>query len=159
MGKVGLSSAIDACRAQQEVVEALHARLVEVRDIVRAIKTDADAVVHSDGFRKVLKDEERWLHRAEELVTRVQYFRQAETSRFWPAVWRRWAVVIALATITGFAAGAGYVWAGRPHEAELAALRERADVGAFVARRILSMTPAERRQCEAILTRTEPPRR
>jgi hypothetical protein len=106
-----MSSALDAFRAQQEAVEALHARLVEVREVVRTIKADADAVVHTDGFRKVLQDEERWLSRAEALVTRVQYFRQAEASRFWPAVWPRWAVAIALATITSFAAGAGYVWA------------------------------------------------
>jgi hypothetical protein len=154
-----MSSALDAFRAQQEAVEALHARLVEVRELVRGIKGDADALVHADGFRKVLQDEERWLRRAEDLVTRVQYFRQAEASRFWPAVWRRWAVAIALATITGFAGGAGYVWAGRPYELELASLRERADLGDFVARRILSMTPVERRQCEAILTGTAPPRR
>jgi hypothetical protein len=151
-----MSSAVDAFRAQQEAVEALRARLVEVRELVRGIKADADALVHAHGLRKVLQDEERWLRRAEDLVTRVQYFRQAEASRFWPAVWRRWAVVVALATITGFAAGAGYVWAARPYELELARLRERADLGDFVARRVLSMTPAERRQCEAILTGTAP---
>lgn len=46
---------------------------------------------------------------------------------------------------------AGYVWSTRPHEAELASLRSGVERGDTVARRVLEMTPAERRQFKVLM--------
>jgi hypothetical protein len=58
---------------------------------------------------------------------------------------------VVLTLVTGAAAGAGYVWAGRPYEMEIETLRYHADLGAFVAQRLIRMTPAERRQLDALM--------
>ena len=58
----------------------------------------------------------------------------------------------AFALAAAFAFGAGYVWASRPYDAELASLRFRVEVLDAVAARILAMTPGERRQFDALMT-------
>ena len=49
------------------------------------------------------------------------------------------------------ASGAGYAWATRPYEIELSALRSRMDFAESVEHRALTMTPAERRQFDALM--------
>jgi hypothetical protein len=146
-----MSSALDAFRAQREAAEQVQARLTEVADLLRAIKTETNVLAHDDGLRKLLQEEQTWLLRAEELVRQVRYFREAETSRFWPAMWRRWVVAVAFALAAAFAFGAGNVWASRPYEAELASLRMRVEVMDAVGARLLVMTPAERRQFDVLM--------
>jgi hypothetical protein len=92
--------------------------------------------------------------RAQDLVRQVERFRESEVSRFWPATWRRWAMAVALVVITAFGAGAGYVWAGRPYQAEVANVRTWAELGESVAQRVVHMTPTERRQFDALMKRT-----
>ena len=60
-------------------------------------------------------------------------------------------MIVVLILATGLATGAGYVWAARPHEAELASLRAGVELGDTVARRVLEMTPVERRQFEVLM--------
>jgi hypothetical protein len=98
-----------------------------------------------------LRDEERWLESARRTIAEVRALREDEVRRFWPAVWRRWvaAMVFALLSLVGF--GAGYVWAARPHEAELAALRLRVELLDLVASRVMKMSPAERRQFDRLM--------
>jgi hypothetical protein len=79
--------------------------------------------------------------------------------RFWPAVWRRWAVAVAFALAAGATFGAGYVWANRPYEAELVSLRTRVELLDAVAQRVLTMTPSERRQFDALMKWNAPPSR
>ena len=146
-----MSSALDAFRAQREVAEQVHARLTETADLLRAIRTETNALAHDDGLRKLLQEEQTWLLRAEDLVRQVRYFREAETSRFWPAMWRRWVVAALFALAAAFAFGAGEAWSGRPYQAELASLRFRVEVLDSVAARILAMTPAERRQFDDLM--------
>ncbi len=154
-----MSSALEEFRAQREAVEGIHARLAETVALLRAIKGEADAMAHNDRLRTLLQDEQTWLVRAENLVSQVRHFRECETSRFWPAVWRRWALAVALATITAFAGGAGYTWAVRPYAREIADLRVRVELLDFVAQRIIKMTPAERRQFDALMKWSEPVKR
>ena len=85
--------------------------------------------------------------------------REWEPQHFWPAVRRRWLVAAAFALATAIAAGAGYGWSGRPYEAELASLRSRAELGDAVAQRLFRMTPAERRQFEALMKWSEATKR
>jgi hypothetical protein len=51
---------------------------------------------------------------------------------------------------------AGYGWATDPYTAEIADLRDRADFGDSVLRRIAKMTPVQRRQFDAFLKETGP---
>ena len=146
-----MASALDEFRAQREALEGVHVRLTEVADLLRGIRAEAAAVAHDENLRQLLREEQTWLVRAQDLLREGGRFRERETSRFWPAVWRRWAVAVVLTLVTGAAAGAGYVWAGRPYEMEIETLRYHADLGAFVAQRLIRMTPAERRQFDALM--------
>ncbi|MNC91871.1 hypothetical protein D3C83_82030 [compost metagenome] len=86
-----------------------------------------------------------------DLINQVRRFRESEVRRFWPAVWRRWAVALVFALAAAAAFGAGHVWASRPYETELASLRFRVEVLDAVGARILTMTPAERRQFDTLM--------
>jgi hypothetical protein len=55
--------------------------------------------------------------------------------------------------------GAGYVWATRPQDAELVSLWQRVEVLDSVAQRVLTMTPAERRQFEVLMGGNAPSKR
>ena len=77
--------------------------------------------------------------------------RDDEVRRFRPAVIRRWALALVFALASATGAGAGYAWATRPYQAELAALRSRMEFAEFVEHRALTMTPAERRQFDALM--------
>jgi len=147
-----MSSALEAFRAQREEAEQIHARLTQVMELLRAIRSEANVLAHDETLRKLLQEEQTWLVRTKDLVNEVRHFREAEAHRFWPAVWRRWAiaVVFALAAVAAF--GAGHVWASRPYEAELASLRFRVEVLDPIAARIVTMTPTERRQFDSLMS-------
>ena len=146
-----MSSALDAFRAQREAANAIHARLVETATLLRTIKEEIHTLAHNEALRKLLQDEQASLSRAESFIETVRHQREWEVNRFWPAVWRRWAVAAAFAVVTALAAGAGYAWVARPEQAELASLRSRVEFLDFVAQRILSMTPAERQQFDTLM--------
>jgi hypothetical protein len=74
-------------------------------------------------------------------------------------MWRRWVVAAIFALAAAAAFGAGHVWASRPYEAEIASLRFRVEALDGVAARILTMTPAERRQFDVLMKgKTSPTR-
>lgn len=154
-----MSSALDAFRAQRDAVDQVHARLVEVAELVRNVQAQIGAIGQDRGFRDVLQDEQNWLARAERMIAGVKSLREQELRRFWPGVWRRWVVAVAfgLAALASF--GAGYVWANRPYEAELVSLRRRVELLDFVVQRALTMTPAERRQFDALMKWADSPKR
>jgi hypothetical protein len=66
-------------------------------------------------------------------------------------MWHRWVVAAVFALAAAAAFGAGHVWASRPYEAELSSLRFRVEVLDAVGARILTMTPAERRQFDGLM--------
>ena len=146
-----MSSALKAFRAQREEVEQIHTRLTQVVELLHAIRSEANAIAHDEGLPKLLREEQAWLARTQDLIRQVQYFRELEASRFWPAMWRRWIVAVVFALLAAAASGAGHVWASRPHEAELASLRFRVEVLDAVAARILAMSPTARKQFDALM--------
>jgi hypothetical protein len=146
-----MSSALDAFRAQREEAEQIHAQLTQVVELLRAIRLEAHALANDETLRKLLLEEQRWLMRTTDLISEVRHFRELEASRFWPAMWRRWVVAALFALGAAAAFGAGHVWASRPYEAELASLRFRVEVLDAVGARILTMTPLERRQFDALM--------
>lgn len=89
----------------------------------------------------------------------MRHHREWEVQRFWPAVWRRWAVAAAFVMLTAAAAGAGHAWIARPYATELATRRARVELLDAVAHRVLMMTPTERRQFDALMKWNVPPQR
>jgi len=116
-------------------------------------------LAQDETLRKLLHEEQTWLVRTKDLISEVRHFRETEATRFWPAVWRRWAVAVVFALAAAATFGAGYVWAIRPYQAELTSLRFRVEVLDAVGARILTMTPAERRQFDTLMRPTSTPAR
>src|SRR5687767_6899123 len=150
-----MSSALEAFRAQREEAEQIHARLTQVVELLRAIRSEAHVLANDENLRKLLQEEQRWLMRTTDLVSEVRHFRELEASRFWPAMWRRWIVAALFALAAAAAFGAGYVWASRPYEAELASLRFRVEVLDAVGARIVKMTATERKQFDGLMKLNE----
>ena len=146
-----MSSALKAFRAQRDEAEQIHARLTQVVELLRAIRTEANVLAHDDSLRKLLQEEQAWMVRTKDLVSEVRHFRETEARRFWPAVWRRWAIAVVFALAAAAAFGAGHVWAIRPYEVELSSLRFRVEILDSIAARILTMTPVERRQFDVLM--------
>src|SRR5580704_7515025 len=115
-----MPSVLDEFRAQLQAVEEVRARLTEVTGLLERLTAQAGALTHDAALRQLVTDELAWLSRAEALVREVRQFRERETSRFWPATWRRWAMAMVLVALTTMATSVAYVWAAQPFEAELA---------------------------------------
>ena len=154
-----MSSALEAFRAQREAVEELHSRVQDVTNLLKSLSDQADALASNPRFRQLMQDEAKWLARAEDTVREVRAFREDELRRFWPAVWRRWAIALVFAVVSAAAFGAGYAWASRPLEGELRSLRARVELLDFVAQRVITMTPAERREFDALMKWSSPAKR
>jgi len=142
---------MDEFRAQRQAVDEIHARLGEVRELLRAIKDEVKGSVKDEALVKLLSQEQSWLRQAQGFVQEVKWARERETRAFWPSVWRRWSIAVAFALVAVVTAGAGYVWAMRPYVQELTELRSRVEVLDHVAQRVLQMTPGERRQFDALM--------
>ena len=146
-----MPTAIDTFRAQREAADGVYARLTEVSQLLHDLRGHADALVHNDELQAVLKRERSWLDQAQRTMEEARRWREQEMSRFWPGVWRRWAVALVFALASAVAAGAGYGWITKPYTTNLAALRSRAELADLIEQRILTMTPAERRQLDALM--------
>ena len=125
-----------------------HRRLVEVGQVLRSIQEQVNGLAKNDEWLKLLSKEETWLIRAQDLVAKVERFREQEIDRFWRAVWRRWVVAVAFALTAVAAVGGVYAWVARPYAADVAARVEFTDA---LAHRVLKMTPAERRQLDSLM--------
>ena len=133
-----MPNALDTFRAQRDAADQVHARLTEVAGLLDRLRTQVEAVAGNTELRAVLRDEQAWLARTQEVLANVRYFREQEVARFWPAVWRRWVVALVFALASATAAGAGYGWATRPSVAELELLRSRSELADSVARRVMT---------------------
>jgi hypothetical protein len=151
-----MSNALDAFRAQREAVDEIRARLAEVAALLVSLDAQARALASNEALRTLLQAEQAWLRRTESLISTMRHQREWEVQRFWPAVWRRWAAAVALAALTAFAVGAGYVWAVHPFERELEDLRARVALMDIIAERVIKMTPTERHQFNTLMKWNEP---
>jgi hypothetical protein len=146
-----MSGALEAFRAQREAVDDLRARVVEVAKLIADVTAQVETVARDPALRDVLSAERAWLAQTERVLEQVRALREDEVRRFWPAVWRPWAAALMFALAAAAAFGSGYVWAVRPYEAELASLRDRVELLDFVAQRVITMTPAERREFDSLM--------
>ena len=146
-----MPSALDTFRAQQEAADHLQARLIAISGLLAQLRQQVDALVVNDELKSILQQEQNWLERAERTVAEVRRWREQEMLRFWPGVVRRWALALAFALASAWVVGAGYAWATEPYVKELAALRARVEFANFIEHRVLTMTPTERRQFDALM--------
>jgi hypothetical protein len=146
-----MPTAIDVFREQRDAAKQLHGRVQEIAALLAQVRQQVNALALNEDLRKVLREEQEWLTRAQLAVAEVRSFREQDALRFWSGVIRRWAVALVFALASAGAAGAGYSWWTKPYAAELASLRSRAEFATFVEHRVLTMTPAERRQFDALM--------
>jgi hypothetical protein len=146
-----MPNALDMFREQRDAAHEVHARLEEVAALLNRLQEQVDAVAGNAQLRALLKDEQTWLARTEAVLAEVRQLREQEVLRFWPAVWRRWVVALVFALASTAAAGAVYSFATQPYARELDALRAGAELIDAITRRMLTMTPAERRQFDGLM--------
>ena len=154
-----MANALDTFREQRVAAGQVYAALRESSELVRGLQSQVNALMRIDELKTLLQQEDRWLHDAQRVVAEMQRLRDDEMRRLRPAIIRRWALALIFALSSAAAAGAGYAWRTRPYETELAALRTRIDFADFVEHRTLMMTPAERRQFDALMKLSVPTKR
>ena len=145
-----MPNAIDTFRAQREAADAVHERLQEIAALLTHIRTQVDAVAGNAVLRAVLQREEAWLSQASRTVSEVRAWRECEARQYWPRVAWRWALALVFALAAAWIAGAGYAYATKPYQDELRMLRARAAFVESIEDRIITMTPAERRQFDGL---------
>ena len=152
-----MPNAIEMFRAQRDAADQVHARLSDVASLLRELQAQVAALTGNRQLRDWLHEEQTLVARTEHLLAQVQYVREQEVHRYWPAIWRRWALAFAFALMSAWAAGAGYAWAAR-EGAVAETPRSAAALAELVARRMATMTSAERRQFESLLKQRPSPR-
>lgn len=146
-----MASALEAFRAQRRAVDDLRSQLLEVAGLLKSLQGQVSAITRDGELAALVRGERRWRLRLEDAMTQARRFRELEAQRFWPAALRRWMVACAFSLATSAALGVGYVWAAQPYVDEMEALRRRAEQFDFVTERVIEMSPAERRQFEALM--------
>jgi hypothetical protein len=146
-------NAIDTFRAQREAADGVYERLQEISGLLAQVRREVDAVAGNADLRALLQREQTWLAQAERTVMEVRAWREREAQRFWPGMTRRWAVALIFALASAWCAGAGYAYVANAHADELGVLRARAAFVESIEDRVIMMTPAERRQFDALMKR------
>lgn len=146
-----MANALDTFREQRVAAGQVYAALRETSELVRRLQGQVNALARIDELKSLLEQEDRWLHEAQRVVAELRHLRDEEVRQFRPAVIRRWTLALIFALASAGATGAGYAWWTRPYQAELDTLRSRMELVEFVEHRALTMSPAERRQFDALM--------
>ena len=146
-----MSNALDIFRQQREAVDALHAQVAHVGAAIAQVRADLDALARHESLHSVLAEEQRWLQRTEDAVRAVRAWRTEDARSYWPGVVKRWIAAAVFALASAASAGATYAWVAKPYAQENAYLRLRQDFVESLERRMLQLTPAERRQLDVLL--------
>ena len=146
-----MANALDTFREQRVAAGQVYAALKETSELVRGLQSQVNALTRIDELKSLLAEEDLWLRDAQHVVAEMGRLRDSEMRRLRPALIRRWAVALIFALASAAATGAGYAWWTRPYQAELAVLRSRMDIAEYVEHRAVTMTPAERRQFDALM--------
>jgi hypothetical protein len=146
-----MSNALDMFRAQQEAAREVLAQLAEIATLFDQLQAQIDRIVNNRDLREILREERTWLDAAQQAIAEARRWREEERRRYWPGVAYRWTTAVTFALLSAVAVGSGYGWIAKPYAAELEALRLKAELGAIVEHRIMTMTAAERRQLDALM--------
>jgi hypothetical protein len=152
-------NALDAFRAQREAADAMYERVQEIAALLAQVRRQADAVAGNADLHAVLQREQTWLSQAQRTVAEVRAWREREARQFWRSVVGRWALALAFALASAWAAGAGYAYVVTPYAEELARLRGREVLIESIEERLMTMTPAQRREFDSLMKRDESTRR
>jgi len=146
-----MPNALDVFREQQKAAGLVYERVRQVSDLLAAVRQQVDGLARNDELRELVRNEHRCLVDAERVILEIRAWREQEIVRFWPSVWRRWAIALTFALLASWAAGAGYAWFTAPYKSELAALRARMEFVDSIEHRVLSLTPSQQREFEALM--------
>ena len=146
-----MSNALEMFRQQREAVDALHVQVTRVGAAISQVRAELDALARHETLSSMLAEEQRWLQRTEDAVRTVRAWREQDARGYWPGVVKRWIVASVLALASAAIAGATYARVVEPYAAENAYLRLRQDFVESLERRMLQLTPLERRQLDTLL--------
>jgi multidrug efflux pump subunit AcrA (membrane-fusion protein) len=146
-----VGNALDLFRAQQAAVEQVLDRLNDVADLLTRLNDQATQLAHDRELRQLLQEERTWLDTAHRLVNETRHWREEDTRRYWPSLMYRWIAASLFALTSVYVAAVGYARVTKPFAQELETLRPRAELGQLVEDRMSTMTPAERRQLDALM--------
>lgn len=146
-----MSNALDIFREQQDAARRVHNELVGVAALLEQLQAQVSSIANNHDLREVLREERTWLDAAQGTIAEAERWRLEEQRRYWPGVAYRWITALAFALLSAVAVGTGYAWITKPYASELDALRPRAELGLLVEQRMNTMTPAERRQLDALM--------
>ena len=93
-------------------------------------------------------------HRHPHRRAEVRAWREREARQFLRSVARRWALALVFALRSAWIAGAGYAYGAKPYQDELGVLRARAAFMESIEDRVITMTPAERREFDSLFKRS-----
>jgi hypothetical protein len=153
-----MSNALDTFREQQDAARRVHNELVGVAALLEKLQAQVVGIANDRDLREVLREERTLLEIAQRTIAEAERWRIEEQRRYWPGVAYRWITALAFALLSAGAVGTGYAWIAKPFAAELAELRPRAELGLLVEQRLNTMTPAERRQLDALMKWKRAPR-
>ncbi len=96
--RVVMANALDEfLRSTRKRPELLpYARLRETSALLQSIQSDVARLVDHKALRELLSEQAVWLEHAARAVKDVRALRDDDIRRFWPAMWKRWAVATAL---------------------------------------------------------------
>jgi hypothetical protein len=103
-----MSNALEQFRAQRKAAEEVHDTLLRTAALLEQLRQQAAALSSDRELLAVLQAERSWLLEARETVAAVRSLREDEMRRYWPGIWRRWAVALVFALWSAFLAGSGY---------------------------------------------------
>jgi hypothetical protein len=101
-------------------------------------------------LKESVQREEHYLQETRQTVAEVRRWRASQATGSWRQA-RHCAIAGAFALVAAFAAGAGYAVASKPYANEVQNLRARIALTELVEDRVLAMTPAERKQFDALM--------
>jgi hypothetical protein len=146
-----MSNALDTFREQQDAARRVHNELVGVAALLEQLQAQVAGIANDRDLREVLREERTLLEIAQRTIAEAERWRIEEQRRYWPGVAYRWIAALAFALLSAVAVGSSYAWIAKPYAAELETLRPRAELGLLVEQRMNTMTPAERRQLDALM--------
>ncbi len=146
-----MPNALDTFCDQRAAAGQVNAALKETSELLRDLQIQVKAVTCVDELRLLVQQEQSWLTEAQRILNEVRSLQAQDKRRFRDGVIGRWTLALVFALASAFVVGAGYSLATKPYATEIVALRSRMDFAEFVERRVVTMTPAERRQFEALM--------
>ena len=151
-----MSSSFEMFRQQRELLAALNQEAMHLSSAIERVRADLKAIAQHEALRDTLIQEQRWVQRTEAAVHAAQEWQRATARHVWPHMVWRWAALTTLALAATLLSVGIYAWVTKPYADEVAYLRARLAFVEQLERRMLQMTPAERRTFDALLKGASP---